>query len=33
LRQAFQGMYKETKRFSIVIEDLLRFKDWVIENN
>jgi len=24
---------KETKRFSIVIEDLLRFKDWVIENN
>jgi len=24
---------KDTKRFSIVIEDLLRFKDWVMENN
>ena len=24
---------KETKRYRMVIEDLLKFKDWVIENN
>lgn len=24
---------KETKRFSMVIEDLLKFRDWVMENN